>query len=390
MPIPPRTVAFVRHNRRAKTLLSLAGVLLAAAGVGTSLAAATPSSAAGAKAAKSKSLVLGAGQCKGITIGFVQYANDPDTNGAADGVSAAVHECGGTADITGPAVPDATTQLSEFQNLIASGAKGIIIQGFPASIWDHPVATAVSQGIDVESQLIPTTGTGTNYMVGPGIAVSGIQAAKAFAAHMAPNAHGEFIMGLCIPGLEQFTAQATAMSNELHKLRPGVSTELDTTSVDPAAELAAWQGIIAANPHALGFWGICSGDLPILIKLKQEAPNSTWLSGAQGGESSIACPALKAGQLTTATSARDFAGGYVAAELMLKHLVLGTKEPVGFINTGVDQMTKANCAGIAKTNASPDFAHTFYQGLINSLLAHPNALTPQEATYTKTPRNPLP
>lgn len=364
--------------------------ILVLLGAGAATGCGTSAASHSEVAAKSNQVTLRPGQCKGIKIGFVQYANNPDTQGAAKGLRAAVAECGGTAVVTGPASPDPSTQLAEFQSLVGAGAKGILIQGYPASTWARPVQRAVRVGVDVESELIPSDGTGTKFMVGPGIAVSGVQAAENFAAHLPKDAHGTFIVGICIPGFDQFTDDAEALKARLTRLRPGVVVKIAATSVDPAAELAAWQRIIAQNPRALGFFGVCSADLPILIKLKQENAGSRWLSGAQGGENAITSAALVAGRMTTATSARDFVPGYLAAEYMLKHIVLGTPEPSGWINTGVDQMTKENATTIARTNVSPAFAHQYYQGLIDRLLKQPNAVTPQAAALTKGGENPRP
>jgi ABC-type sugar transport system substrate-binding protein len=319
----------------------------------------------------------------GIKIAFVELFDEPDAQGVAEGVQAAAARYGASVTVTGPPEPDPTQEVADFQNVVAAGAKGVIVQANPPSQFERPIETAIKQGVDVESDLLPTDGSGTKYLVGPSIAGAGAGVAQLFASKWGAHAHGTAYVGVCETGLPQFVDGFDAFKAALAKLEPGVTTQMVATAASDQSNFAAWQRIIAQHPSALGYWGECTQDLTSLIKLKQESPTSKWLNATEGGESPLASPAIQKGYLTGATSSRDFVTGYVAATLMLQHLISGKAEPTGWINTGFDVMSKANSVAVAKTNASASYAAHYYKHLIASLLANPTATEPQAGALTK-------
>jgi ABC-type sugar transport system substrate-binding protein len=374
-----RVVSATRASRLAALVAALTVAAAVVVGCGSSTASSSKSSAgSGAGTATTANV-----KHSGITIAFVELFDEPDAQGVAQGVQAAAAKYGASVVVTGPSEPDPSQEVADFQNVVAAGAKGVIVQANPPSQFQRPIETAIKQGVDVESDLLPTDGSGTNYLVGPSIAGAGGGVARLFASKWGANAHGTAYVGVCETGLPQFVDGFDAFKAAMAKLEPGVVTQMVATAATDQGNFAAWQRIIAQHSSALGYWGECTQDLTSLIKLKQQNPTSKWLDATEGGESPLASPAIQKGYLTGATSSRDFVTGYVAATLMLQHLISRKAEPKGWINTGFDVMSKTNSVAVAKTNASASFAAQYYKGLIDSLLANPAASEPQAGALTK-------
>jgi ABC-type sugar transport system substrate-binding protein len=356
---------------------ALFAVVIAACGSSSSNASGGSSSASSGNSGAStntgsstSSSVAGTG--KGITIGFVELFNEPYAIQIANGIKAAAARYGASVKVSGPASLDPSTAISDFQNLAAAGAKGILADAYPADQWKHPISQAVSQGIDVDTIDDSSPGSGTSFQVGAPQQAMGAADAEVMAAKLGKGATGTVIQGICVPGLPVLTTPALGFTKEMKTLEPGVSVKQVATGGSDAQDFAAWQRIIAQNSSALGFWGPCDQDLPALVKLKQSNPGSKWLSTlTAGGENPIGWTAIPKGLMTADITKRGFVQGYVAATLMLQHLVKKTPEPKGWINTGFDVLTKTTAPAIAKALLSSTAAEAYYGGLLKKYTTKP-------------------
>jgi ABC-type sugar transport system substrate-binding protein len=344
-------------------------------GGSTSASSAATTSAGGSGSATSTSgggSASTAGTGKGITIGFVELFNEPYALQIAEGIKAAAAKYGASVKISGPASLDPSTAISDFQNLAAAGAKGILVDAYPADQWKHPISQAVAQGVDVDTIDDSSPGSGTSFQVGAPQQAMGAADARVMAAQLGKGANGTVIAGICVPGLPVLVTPTLGFTKEMKKLEPGITVKQLATGGSDAQDFAAWQRIIAQNSSALGFFGPCDQDLPALIKLKQSDPGSKWLSTlTAGGENPIGWSGIPKGLMTAAITKRGFVQGYVAATLMLKHLVNKTPEPKGWINTGFDVLDKTTTPAIAKALSSSSAAESYYGGLLKKFTTDP-------------------
>ena len=138
-------------------------------------------------------------------------------------------------------------------------------------------------------------------------------------------------------------------------LLPNVKVTHVATAGDPAGNFAAWQRIIAKNPNALGFVGPCDQDLPSLVKVKEQSPDSKWLSGVtSGGENPLSSPSIQAGTLTVDDLAARLRPGLRRGEAHARAADQQERAPQGWIDTGFDLMTKENSEDVAAALVSPD------------------------------------
>jgi ABC-type sugar transport system substrate-binding protein len=366
-------------RRGIAALLAATSLAIVAAGCGSSSSSSSSSPASSSGSATTAASSSGKSG-KGITIGFVQLFNEPYALQIANGIRAAAAHYGAHVNVSGPSAIDPTTAISDFQNLVTTGAKGILVMAYPAELWTHPIETAVKQGVDVDTIDISSPGSGSNFHVGSPRQQMGAEVAQLYAKQLGPNAKGTVVAGICVPGLPQLTSPTAGFKTELAKLDPGITVKTVATGGSDAQDFAAWQRIVAQNPTALGFFGPCDQDLPALVKLKQVSPGSKWLGTlTSGGENPVGWAAIPKGTLESAVTQRGYVEGYVAATLMLNHLVNGTPEPKGWIDTGFDLMTKSTVAGVAKALSSPAAAQAYYQGLITKLTTNPPTINPENA-----------
>ncbi len=359
-------------------LLSVAAVALVAVGCGSSSSSSSSGSANSAGSASSGGGSSNAG--KGVTIGFVELFNEPYALQIANGIKAAAAQYGANVKVTGPSSLDPTGAISDFQNLTSSGAKGILVMAYPAELWKHPISTAVGQGIDVDTIDISSPGSGTNFHVGSPRQQMGAANAQLYAKQLGASAKGSVVAGICVPGLPQLTSPTQGFTTEISKLAPGIKVTTVATGGSDAQNFAAWERIVAQHSNALGFFGPCDQDLPSMVKIKQSSSGSKWLSTlTSGGENPIGWTAIPKGYLTSAVTQRGFVEGYVAAKLMLEHLVNHKAEPKGWIDTGFDLMTKSNVSQIAAALSSTSAAQSYYSGLIAKLTNNPPTISDENA-----------
>jgi ribose transport system substrate-binding protein len=320
---------------------------------------------------------------KEVMLGFVQMDSEPYPNQVAAGIEAAAKKYGAEVTVTGPDTLNPSQTVTDFQNLLSTGVDGVLLQQTAPELFVRPIETAVEQGVPVNTITNPAPEGGTNFTIGEPFHGIGAGIGATFSEKLGPDASGTVYVGVCAPGIVAIEAVIEGFENELAKGSPNVSVEEVATAAAPSENYAAWQRIVAQHPEALGYYGICDQDVTSLIKVKQQNPDSKWLSGSEGGENPLTAPAIQRGELTAAIFQRGFVQGYVAAALMLEHLINGKPEPEGWVNTGYDVITAQNAKEIETVAASTSAATSYYEGLINKLIAEPSAKQPQEAQVTE-------
>jgi ABC-type sugar transport system substrate-binding protein len=358
-------VSEVRRRRRSWALvllLILAG--LAIAGCGSS------SSDSGASG-------------KEIKLGYVQPYSEPYSSQVAAGMKAAAARYGATVTVTGPDTIDPSKEVAALQNLVTTGIDGVLVHQTDPELFARPIEAAIDQGVDVNTVTEPSEESGTNFTVGQPFHGIGAGVAAAFNERLGPDASGTAYVGICSPGIPAVEAVGEGFEAELKQASPNLTVEDVATATTPPENFAAWQRIAAQHPDAIGFYGICGLDVNSLVKLKEQNPDSKWLTGSEGGEDPLTAQAVEHGDLTAAVFQRPFVQGYVGATLMLEHLVDGKPEPKGWINTGYDVLTRQNATEIEKAATSTSAAMSYYGRLINKLIAEPATKQPQESQVTE-------
>jgi ABC-type sugar transport system substrate-binding protein len=109
-------------------------------------------------------------------------------------------------EAAGPSSIDPTTAISDFQNLVAAGVKGVLTMACPEQLWTHPIATAVGEGVAVDTIDISSPGSGASFHVGSPRPQMGAAVAQLYAQTLWSGVKGTVIAGLCVPGLPQLTS----------------------------------------------------------------------------------------------------------------------------------------------------------------------------------------
>jgi ABC-type sugar transport system substrate-binding protein len=325
----------------------------------------------------------GAKSAAGQPLAMVGLYNNPYPNNIAAGAKAAAEEDNSPFTQYGPAGLDPNKAISDFQNAVAAGAKGILVMAYPGDLWTAPINRAVDQGVTVAMADVFSEKSKAVTEVGAPKVAMGAALAEEYIKQIPEGTEGVIIPGLCVAGLRVLEAPLDGFRIRMEEKRPGIKVpDPEVTAGDPAANFAAWQRIAAKYPDAVGFVGACDVDLPNLIKLKESQPGAKYLTGtASGGDDPTAVEAISRGALVGAVTQRSWLQGYVGMKLIANSAFRGEKMPEGWINTGFDIVTKDNVDGIMEFLTDPAAAKAEYQALGEKLVADAQNIVHKPMTY---------
>jgi ABC-type sugar transport system substrate-binding protein len=129
----------------------------------------------------------------GIKVALVDIYNAPYTDEMAAGAKAAAAAVGASFTQTGPPGLNPTTAIADFQNVVASGAKGVLLMAYPAPLWKQPVNHAIAQGVTVATADDYANTSKATFHIGAPKVTMGEDLAKAFAAKLPADAKGTIV-----------------------------------------------------------------------------------------------------------------------------------------------------------------------------------------------------
>ncbi len=294
----------------------------------------------------------------------------PLAQNQAAGAKLAASEAGASVNWVGPADINPTEAIKDLQNAVAAGADGAIVAAFPGNLFKVPIDHADMPSITID---LESPGSKAVTHLGPNKYALGVALAQEFAKAMPAKASGEFVGGICVPGLAVLIAPQQGFVDTMKKLQPGVTFKINIpVDGDPTKNYGSWQRIIAQNPNALGFFGECDQDVPNLIKLKKDS-GAKYLIGATSGDSPENIAAVKSGIMTSIISQNGWPEGYLSASILLGHIAKKTPLPNGWIDTGYTAITKANSDEVTARINNPSLNAVEFKTFIQNVLSNPQA-----------------
>jgi ABC-type sugar transport system substrate-binding protein len=154
------------------------------------------------------------------------------------------------------------------------------------------------------------------------------------------NAKGDVIVGNCYPGFPVLENRQKGVLESLKKA-PGVKiVGPSDVKVDSAANFAAWQGLLAANPGALAMVGLCAPDVESIGKVNAAVPGSKTI-GAGYDLTTGNLAALANGTAHISLGQTPFIQGYLPVYVLVDSIRNKTKINFsGFLNSGTEIVTK--------------------------------------------------
>ncbi|MDT0183993.1 substrate-binding domain-containing protein [Microbacterium sp. ARD31] len=315
-------------------------------------------------------------------LAMIGLYNAPYPNNMAEGARDAADAEGVEFTQYGPQGLDPNKAITDFQNAIAAGAKGVLVHAYPGDLWRAPIDRAVDQGIVVATADVYSEGSKAVTEVGAPKVAMGAGLADLYIEQLPADAEGVIIPGICVAGLEVLIAPLNGFRERIEAELPGVTVpEPEVTAGDPAGNFAAWQRIIAKYPDALGFVGACDVDVPNLIKVKESSGDSYLIGATAGGDDPGAVEAIGGGLMVGAVTQRSWLQGYVGTKLIANSAFRGDPMPVGWVNTGYDIVTAENLEEIVTILQDPDAAKDAYQALGDEIVADVENLVHSDVTY---------
>jgi len=280
-------------------------------------------------------------QAKGkkLTIGFVVHVvGNPFIQQIIDAAKMAAKDLDVNIKVTGPAGAEGDAQLTAAQNLAASGVDGIATS-VPSASMVNGLNAIIKSGIPVVQ--FNGLGKGVNApYVGEKSTQSGRILGKMVLDKIGgTSAEGSVIVGNCYPGFPVLENRQAGVLESLKKA-PGVTiVGPSDVKVDAAANFAAWQGLLAANPDALAMVGLCAPDVESIGKVNKAADNTTTI-GAGYDLTTGNLEALANGSAHISLGQTPFIQGYLPVYILVDSIRKGIKiNKPGFIDAGTEVVT---------------------------------------------------
>ncbi|MGH2590273.1 MAG: sugar ABC transporter substrate-binding protein [Actinomycetota bacterium] len=306
-----------------------------------------------------------------LKTGLDLHFRAPYTEQIADGARQAAEDTGTELEIAGPQNFDPPASIQAAQDLAASGAQGIATVAFPPEVWRRPAQELIDSGVELvtlDAGALTLLADDTPTYVGLNEVAWGRTLADVIIDELGPDAEGEVVISLCVPGLPVQEDRAEGFKDRMTEKAPGITvTGPLTTSEEPAASVADWERIIQVNPDALGFFGFCSSDPPSLVKVKEKDPGADYLIGGADLEPDT-LRGIEEGTMLVALGANPYLQGYVPIRLIKEQLVDGiAPNKNGWIDPGIEVVTKENVEEVLEREDSKEATVEYYQPKIDEI-----------------------
>ena len=316
---------------------------------------------------------------KKLTIGFVVHViGNPFINQIIDGAKAAAKDLGVTIKVTGPAGAEGDAQLTAVQNMAASGVDGIATS-VPAASMVKGLNAIIKAGTPIVQ--FNGLGVGVN---GPYVGEKSVESGRLLGKMVldkigGTSAKGDVIVGNCYPGFPVLENRQKGVLESLAKASGVKIVGPSDVKVDSAANFAAWQGLLAANPNALAMVGLCAPDVESIGKVNAAVPGSKTIGGGYDLTTGNLA-ALANGSAHISLGQTPFVQGYLPVYVLVDSLRNKTKINFsGFLNSGTEIVTKTKVIQpfkaapltfpeLQKMSASNKLTRAYYDKLVKTYI----------------------
>lgn len=315
---------------------------------------------------------------KRLTIGFVVHViGNPFIQQIIDAAQMAARDLNVKLIVTGPAGAEGDAQLTAVQNLAASGVDGIATS-VPAASMVKGLNTIIKAGTPIV--MFNGLGEGVN---GPYVGEKSVESGRLLGKMVlekigGATAKGGVIVGNCYPGFPVLENRSKGVIESLTKA-PGIKIiGPSDVKVDSAANFAAWQGLLAANPTALAMVGLCAPDVESIGKVNAAAKSKTIGGGYDLTTGNL--EALSNGTADISLGQTPFVQGYLPVQVLVDSIRNKIKiNTPGFLNSGTEIVTatsviepfgsaKLTFAQLQKMSASKALTRKYYDPLVKSYI----------------------
>lgn len=339
--------------------VGVAGIVLSACSKNpnTSGSGAAPSTAGG-----------GGGPTK---VALVLHLRIPFTQIILDGAQAAAQEFSVPLVVTGPTNLDAPTEVNDFNNVLASGVKGIAVATNTPPLWVRPFQSAQSRNVPVVALNAGAVDMGPNSP--PYVGVNEIHAGRALAnlilGKLGPSPSGFVVIGNGQPGAPPLEDRVKGFRLQMQQKAPNVKIRGPfNVGQDPNANFNQWQNTIQANQGALAYVGVTAVDCPNLAKIKQKA-NGRYVVAAFDEEPDT-LTAVKSGVAAGSITQSPFMQGYIPIRLIIEQLKQNKPVPKDvWIDPGTEIVDSSNIDAVVARQKSQAAMTAFYKPKINKMFA---------------------
>jgi ABC-type sugar transport system substrate-binding protein len=315
---------------------------------------------------------------KRLTIGFVVHViGNPFIQQIIDAAQMAARDLNVKLVVTGPAGAEGDAQLTAVQNLAASGVDGIATS-VPAASMVKGLNTIIKAGTPIV--MFNGLGEGVN---GPYVGEKSVESGRLLGKMVlekigGTTAKGGVIVGNCYPGFPVLENRQKGVIESLAKASGVKIIGPSDVKVDSAANFAAWQGLLAANPDALAMVGLCAPDVESIGKVNAAAKSKTIGGGYDLTTGNL--EALSNGTADISLGQTPFVQGYLPVQVLVDSIRNKIKiNKPGFLNSGTEIVTatsviepfgsaKLTFAQLQKMSASKALTRKYYDPLVKSYI----------------------
>jgi len=315
---------------------------------------------------------------KRLTIGFVVHViGNPFIQQIIDAAQMAARDLNVKLVVTGPAGAEGDAQLTAVQNLAASGVDGIATS-VPAASMVKGLNAIIKAGTPIV--MFNGLGEGVN---GPYVGEKSVESGRLLGKMVlekigGATAKGGVIVGNCYPGFPVLENRSKGVIESLTKA-PGIKIiGPSDVKVDSAANFAAWQGLLAANPDALAMVGLCAPDVESIGKVNAAAKSKTIGGGYDLTTGNL--EALANGTADISLGQTPFVQGYLPVQVLVDSIRNKIKiNKPGFLNSGTEIVTatkviepfdaaKLTFAQLQKMSASKALTRKYYDPTVKGYI----------------------
>ncbi|MBI2927113.1 MAG: substrate-binding domain-containing protein [Verrucomicrobia bacterium] len=277
-----------------------------------------------------------------LKLGYVLHGLNDFTQIIKQGAEDAARAESVTVDVVGPASFSATSDaIAMFEGMTQKQVKGLVVVPMPGAVWITPIRQATEAGIPVLTANVSSTGSTATAWFGQDEFASGVTLATELRKFLAVQNKpaGRIIVGICAPGVSVLVERYEGFKKGMAGTQYLISDPFDVNT-ENTANYAAWENLAGANPEMLALVGLCSMDLPNLAKLKVRTKGQWLVAGYDLGRETL--DAVKAGTVQVVVGQHPYLQGYLPVVALARHLRDQRPLPQGWIDTGMEVVTRDN------------------------------------------------
>ncbi len=289
------------------------------------------------------------------------------TQGSEDGAK----ETGSELAVAGPPTINPTEAIKKFEDMIATNPDGVTVFPIPAELWVRPFSTAASQGIKLDAIHVPAVeGSEVPLYVGMREKEAAEKLAQVFVDELGPDASGEIVLGIGPAGEPVNENRILGYEETFARELPDVKLVGPlTTGNEPVENLNNWSQIFQRYPKALAYVGTTDQDCGSLAKLKEKEGGSTLVGAFDPSVENGCLTGIEDGLVLAAVEQQPYIRGYIATRVLGEAVNEGVDVPEGWIDTGIQVVTEANAAELAKTQSSIEATRAYYKPTIEEIFS---------------------